>query len=284
MLERTVIVDGNSLWWRCCMSTTFRNGGEFAFLTVLLRVKKLYGGPILVAWDSWCQWRRDLLPQYKASRKPVQEEAAQLKAARDAFILKLQHIVPNYFSVGQEGDDVIATLCTLLQTPIVIYGLDHDLFQLVSDRVVVCRHRRNPPRLEEVTTQNLDSVVPVNHPRQVPWFMALQGCKADNIPGCRIPEKILSSIIRAVPDPELTASQLLEAGQNVIAQGKRLAQWLDFWNKGFFWRNFLLVNLLGVNFPLQIMYQPDKAAVVRYLQERLFVTIQDKVLTNLCDS
>ena len=77
-----IIVDVANLWWRCVSSMAtsgLSQGAEYAFLRATFSLKSRYpSAEIVLAGDTWCDWRREIFPEYKGSSvmepDPVKEE------------------------------------------------------------------------------------------------------------------------------------------------------------------------------------------------------------------
>jgi DNA polymerase-1 len=127
-------------------------------------------------------FRHERSPSYKAQRPPVPEPLrAQL-----AFLPRLLAAfgAPRFVAPGFEADDVLATLARALAadgTSVRIVSGDHDLFQVIDERVDVLfvGARGREPKL-----YNRDAVVARYGltPPQLPSLTALLGDPTDNLP------------------------------------------------------------------------------------------------------
>jgi DNA polymerase-1 len=284
MNNTTIIVDGNSLWWRTYKAANeLRYGGEFKFLEIIANLKRTYrASQVLIAWDSWCQWRRDLYPLYKAHRnKPDRkEDQRRVYAARDEFIHYLQHFVPNYFAVDAEGDDVIAKLLQCIPGNILIYGNDHDFQQLLSDKVSIIRPRRrtkdNFHWTEHITNENLEEKEGYP-PEYVIWLLAICGDSSDNLPGCRVPKKkVVELLNRVYTLDNVVLSRVAEVARQSLSPGwlYKLERHLETQAE---------INLQLVTLPpareirLLSMYHPNLRLADEYLISRVFHPIRTLV-------
>lgn len=128
-------------------------------------------------------FRMELLPGYKAQRKPMPE------ALRPQIALTMEYLalagVPCARLDAQEADDVIATLAERAQheddTEVLIASGDKDLFQLVNNRVALVDAfgKNEPARFGADAVRAKTGVAP----GQIPDWLALVGDSADNIPG-----------------------------------------------------------------------------------------------------
>lgn len=278
---RTVLVDGNALWWRTYSIADFPYAAEYRFLEILRKLRLETGGNVLVAWDSWCQWRRDLLSTYK-NRDRTPEMAArrvEVYAARDEFIQNLQYIVPCYFGEDCEADDIIALLTRQVAGHKIIYGSDHDFFQLLHFDVSMRRVRFNPTRVETVSLTNLHTLEGYN-PAHAALVQAICGCASDNVPGCRVPQKHVLAAIRYSDHYCGALEDLQRLGAETLTPGWQ-KRWNDHFLSGAFDRNLQLVTLGHRPIKLLCMYRPNLEAASRYLNDRGFLTIKHAILDDL---
>lgn len=277
-MTRTALVDGNSLWWRTFSSTDTPRNSEYKFLEILCNLKIECHADVIVVWDSWCQWRRDIHPQYKNREKTEEDKRlrSECYSARDVFIQHLQYIVPCYFGEDSEADDVIVKLVESLEGQKIIYGSDHDLFQILSPDVSMRRVRFQPTRIEIVTYENfreLEGYIP----EQSVWMQTLRGCNSDNIPGCRLSKKL---IIKILDSYDFSCS--IQAHGNTLISTKGWGKrWNNHFDSGQVQKNHELVSLGKRNIQLLYMYSPDKVLAEKYLKDRMFLTITHSVLEEL---
>lgn len=277
-MTRTVLVDGNALWWRTFSSATFPFSPEYKFLETLCNLRIECQANVIVVWDSWCQWRRDIHPLYKNREKTEDAKRLRLEcySTRDVFIYHLQHIVPCYFGEDSEADDVMVKLIAGIPGHKIIYGSDHDLFQLLSPDVTMRRVRFRPTRIEIVTYANFKKLEGYL-PEQAVWVQTLCGCSSDNVPGCRIPQKIIIQIL----DSYDFLGNLQAHGNTIICTRKRGEQWNKHFDSGQVQKNSEIVSLGQREIKLLLMYAPDRVLAEEYLKERIFLTITRSVLEEL---
>jgi 5'-3' exonuclease/ribonuclease HI len=160
-----------------------------AFSTMLYNLWRNYAPDYLVCVfdDGRPAWRRKTLEPfsvYKGARKEKDESLVrQLKEAR-----VLAHTFGIPIISGYEGDDVIATIAEHAKhmqadIDVRIFTSDHDMFQLVCDRVHVMCLTKGVTDAEEI---DRDAVIKKCHgidpERIVDWY-GLKGDSSDNIPG-----------------------------------------------------------------------------------------------------
>lgn len=211
---RATIVDGKNLLWRNAdafseLTTNvdgeeIRTGGMYGFVAGLLRIRSKYRAPVIVAWEGTDNFRLKLWPDYKRKRvedaTPAQEELSREVVASEGRLNELlSHAgVRQYYGVGCEADDVIATLATTLRAKrceVVIYTGDSDLRQLVGPGITIAApgFRGGGETLYDVQAVIARYGV---RPRQLPDLKALAGDSSDGIPGLPgIGEKTASALV-----------------------------------------------------------------------------------------
>ncbi len=124
--------------------------------------------------------RHKLFEEYKATRRPMPDDlAAQLP-----YILRLCRAfrIPVISHPEYEADDVIGTLARKAAAAglfVFIVTQDKDMYQLVSERVLVLDTRKNHDVVDAAKVEEKLGVTP----QQVPELLGLQGDPVDNIPG-----------------------------------------------------------------------------------------------------
>jgi DNA polymerase I len=214
---RVTIVDGKNLLWRNADAFSeltahvdgeeLRTGGMYGFVSGLLRIRSKFRAPILVAWegsDKAANFRLKLWPDYKRKRvedaTPAQEELArEVEASEGRLNELLSHAgVRQFYGVGCEADDVIATLAVALQSKgheVTVYTGDSDLRQLARTGITIVS-----PGFRGAGDKVYDYQAVVERygvrPRQLPLLKALAGDSSDGIPGLPgIGEKTASALV-----------------------------------------------------------------------------------------
>lgn len=137
--------------------------------------KRWPDGHFVVAWDSPCQWRRDIFPGYKASRGSL-GVSFEMQFARATLPLLG---VGQAEAAGQEADDVIASLATQADGQVIAISNDRDLLQLVSDTVTVFSPTGKEKMYTPAEVQADYGVLP----GRMVQVRALAGDTSDEIPG-----------------------------------------------------------------------------------------------------
>ena len=164
---------------------------------ILSNAKKLDVDSIIVCWDYGVPaYRKQLIPEYKASRKVWEKEA------REDFYRQLQILLDILPVMGivclrksaAEADDLMYQASRLILGDVVVYTTDKDLFQSVTPdgRVIVL----NSVLDSYVMWDNFNEVTGV-HPNNYIDYRLMVGDSSDNLIGVRgIGEKLARDILK----------------------------------------------------------------------------------------
>jgi DNA polymerase-1 len=138
---------------------------------------------------EWPTFRHELAPKtYKAGR-PVNDKVAVLEQMRKAGEFIDDIVGARRMSAkGFEADDVIASLASWgveEGLKVVIVGLDKDLTQLISSRVVMWDGKDKITGPNDVTVKVRAGVRAKVRPDQVVDFLTMAGDSTDNVPGIK---------------------------------------------------------------------------------------------------
>ena len=135
---------------------------------------------VAVRDDRESSFRRDLWPEYKTERKPVQDDLnrrmADARAVFDSVGIPSQNGL-----LGAEAHDLIATMAhgVASEFTILMLSSDKDLVQLIDDRTFLAERRRGQARIYRPKDIRDEYGI---EPGQWPAVMALSGAKS-GIPG-----------------------------------------------------------------------------------------------------
>ncbi|MCS5586073.1 MAG: DNA polymerase I [Gammaproteobacteria bacterium] len=189
MSHQLILLDGSAFLFRAYFSTLSQNltnddgfptGAMFGVINAIKHLQRKYPQAKMIAiFDAKGKnHRHELYPEYKAHRKPADEELVmQIEPLYEIIRAMGFHFmcVP-----GVEADDVIATLSRCAdenKLKTVIASGDKDLMQLVSDNITQLNMKGDlydqPGVVEKMGVR----------PDQILDLLALTGDSADNIPG-----------------------------------------------------------------------------------------------------
>lgn len=188
------------------------------FKEVRALVRGLSPRKVIFCYDRGSPWRRELVPSYKANRRPPGESQIEQGAIEAAFdmpgVIRLPPPPLNFptpifdvermlrcfpgvhmAALGSEGDDMIALWCSQNTMEerngvMAIISQDHDLYQLVSDdqqvfsfikKKVALRPKPMSIWVDEDEVEFQHGV----HPRQMARWKAINGDSSDNIQGVK---------------------------------------------------------------------------------------------------
>lgn len=186
--NKILLLDSNSLMHRAYhalpnlkSSKGLYTGAIYGFLSILLRlIKEQKPTHIAAAFDlHGPTFRHEMFKDYKATRKPMDEELRQqvepLKQLITAMGIKIVSLQ------GYEGDDILGTLSKRFDDECIIVTGDRDSFQLVSPTTKVFWTKKGVSDIEvydeERLLQNGFTV------SQFIDYKALRGDTSDNVPG-----------------------------------------------------------------------------------------------------
>ncbi len=214
--DELFLIDGNSLAYRAffalpesiATSTGQPTNAIFGFASMLVKLLTEYGvKPTIVVWDAGNSGRKDMSPDYKATRtsRPdlLKEQWPHLLEIVDAFGYRNTHVD------GYEADDVIASIAQRareLDPPIrsVVVTGDRDAFQIIDDDGMVAIMATGRGITD---TKLYDRQAVIDRyglaPELIPDFYGLKGDTSDNIPGVPgIGDKTAAALLQQFGDLE----------------------------------------------------------------------------------
>lgn len=187
--QELILLDGMAYIFRAYFATLrmdlhtpdgFPTGAMYGTLNAITKITKDFPNAQLIAiFDhKGKNFRHDLFPEYKATRKPADEA---LKIQIDPLYEIIKAMGTPFLCVdGVEADDVIATLAIKadkMGIKTIIASGDKDLNQLVSDNVTQLDLKHN--LIDPLCVVDKTGV----RPDQINDYLALVGDASDNIPG-----------------------------------------------------------------------------------------------------
>lgn len=189
MSKQLILLDGSAFLFRAYFSTLSQNlandagfptGAIFGVINAIKRLQNQYPEAKMIAiFDAKGKnHRHEIYPEYKAHRKPADEELVmQIEPLYDIIRAMGFHFI---CVDGVEADDVIATLANLAKAhrfDTIIASGDKDLMQLVNGHIQQLDMKGNL-----LDYQGVVDKIGVK-PEQILDLLALTGDSADNIPG-----------------------------------------------------------------------------------------------------
>lgn len=292
-MQTELLIDANSVAWRnlfaldkLCIRVGDRKlltGMAFGLLATIIQMRsKRRFSRINLFWDAGNYRKKDIHPLYKSGRKlvlpGVTHADLQLSIRLCVRLLKFAG-VPQYRVAREEADDLISSYAATYPGEHMILSSDHDLLQLLSDRVRVLRLEKSGPSLWTPTRFKAEYGF---EPTYFSHFLAIVGDPMDKVPGVRgigkvtgekifrqLKEPTIKNIYDQLPNLEISDKQLA-----TLARGREDAD-----------KFFQIVNL-RTDIPLEPMFdlKPDYRALVQLLKKtrmrRMYA--QKQTLALLC--
>lgn len=199
-----LLVDGNNLVLRAYHSQRYRDssgewkglstsdgrssGALYGTLVMFCRlVREFNPTHVLFTFDyGRSKARTEIRPEYKANRSQDPKQREDLKPQYGAIEKLLSSLdVRHYREQGVEADDLIAKAVSNWQKemPIVVVSADHDLLQLVNNKVKVLKPGMGGNSREKIYTQDKVEEEYSLPPKRLPEAWAISGDSGDNIRG-----------------------------------------------------------------------------------------------------
>ncbi len=230
--NKILLLDSNSLMHRAYhalpnlkSSKGLYTGAIYGFLSILLKIiKEQNPTHIAAAFDlHGPTFRHEMYKEYKATRKPMDEELRQqVEPLKDLITAMGIKIVSKQ---GYEGDDILGTLSKRFDDECIIVTGDRDSFQLVSPTTKIFWTKKGVSDIEVYDVERLlqDGFTV----EQFIDYKALRGDTSDNVPGIpSVGEKTAKQLLDTYGSLEsilANAEQITgKLGQNV-ANNKELA-------------------------------------------------------------
>ncbi len=202
-----IIIDGFGLVFRSHFAfssllthTGLYSGSVYGFLVSARTIKKRFPHcHVTIAWDNDPVRRKKVFASYKANRPRlgIYEQITDLK---DIFV-NLNVSQTDY--IGEEADDVIASLTKIYDGLIYIYSADKDMFQLVEDgRVIAIRPKRGRHEEKFFDEEGVFESFKVSSKNFV-CYQCFRGDSVDNVPGVpRLPSSLIARLSEEYGTPE----------------------------------------------------------------------------------
>ena len=196
-MSKLLLIDGNSLMFRSYYATAYTGNlmktkdglytnALFGFVNMISKLITDKTEYAFVAFDAGKQTFRHLqYDEYKGGRKPLPEELkVQIPLIKEYLDLIN---VKRMESLDYEADDLIATVATKFKKEfdeIEIYTGDHDLLQLVDEKISVCLTKKG---VGDLDIHNQENFFEKNgfYPNQLIDYKGICGDSSDNLKGIK---------------------------------------------------------------------------------------------------
>jgi 5'-3' exonuclease len=246
MDNKTLIVDGMALLFRAYYATSY--GGYirrtasgtptnaiYGFVQYMFdAIKQFRPTHVICCWDMGSKtFRSEMFDQYKSNRAaPPEELIPQFDLVKD--VVEALGI-PNFGLKNFEADDCIGTLSNLVasESEVVILTGDHDMLQLLTDRISVAIMKKGMGNYLVYTPQLLWEEKQIT-PEQMIDLKGFMGDTSDNYPGVKgigektalkllqqfsCVEEVLGNLDKLTP----TVRKKIEADRDMLVLSKTLA-------------------------------------------------------------
>ncbi len=192
---RTIcVVDGNSLMHRAYHAVPgsmkapdgMPTNALFGFMSMLLKMIEIFNPDgVICAFDKGRpQVRMEMLPQYKAQRKSMDEELRVQFPVMKKLLEDMN--IPVMEKEGWEGDDILGTIAKQgadLGYHMYLITGDRDMYQLTTDNIKIVSTHKGMSDISIMTPESVEKIYHGITPDLVPDFYGLKGDSSDNIPG-----------------------------------------------------------------------------------------------------
>jgi DNA polymerase-1 len=237
VLKTWLILDATFLCWRAFYSTGTLSHGDvktgvlYGFLRDILTFMESHDTErIVFCFDHGPLLRTCDYPGYKANRtaQHTEEQLPLIREMRVQMKLLRVDLLPQlgfknvFFERGYEADDVIASVCQNLpgDDQGIIIGSDHDLYQLLNDRVLMW----NPTTKKAVTATSFTRDYGVS---PIQWIdvKAIAGCSGDNVIGIKgVGEKTAAKFLNGSLKSTTKAFEAIVKGNHVWNANRHLVK------------------------------------------------------------
>lgn len=202
-------------------------GAIYGFLSTIKQIRRNYPNyQIQVCLDSYSQWRKDLLPQYKADRESHQEEylGSEKQMQHKFEKTSVRDIVCNIknvkvlYAVDYEADDLIA-IQSRDNPNSIIFSADKDMWQLTQYNIKITQKIQNGKFIFSQLPKEFENIPPQN----LALYRAIMGDSSDGIPKLpRVLTKEVQEIAKQFSNPtDLLTSDVLTSKSFQIIQDNR---------------------------------------------------------------
>ncbi|WP_036437930.1 5'-3' exonuclease [Mycoplasmopsis gallinarum] len=159
----------------------YTNGVHVFLLSLTKLIDFIKPDYLFVAFDAQGKTKRhENYEGYKAGRTKAPEIIFEQFNLIKQILTGLN--VKWFEQIGDEADDLIATLAQNKNTENYIFSKDKDLLQLVNENTSVISHNKKTGEFELINLDNFKNLIGIL-PYQIPDFKGLAGDSSDNLKG-----------------------------------------------------------------------------------------------------
>ncbi|EGV00291.1 5'-3' exonuclease [Mycoplasmopsis columbina] len=194
--ENFLLIDGNLLMFQSFYASYNPNNinylmkspkgiyvnGVHVFLISLAKLIEAFDPKYLfIAFDANGKTKRhNEFEGYKSGRNKAPEIIFEQFALIKDILTGLN--IKWFEQIGDEADDLIATLAKTKETNNIIFSKDKDLLQLVNENTIIAQNAKNEYGYRIVNLDNFETIFGIL-PSQIPDFKGLAGDASDNLTG-----------------------------------------------------------------------------------------------------
>lgn len=222
---RTLLLDSNYLCHRALYTMdSLSNRGEstgiiYGFLMQIKSLSEQFNtNKLIFCWDGRQSKRREIYPNYKSSRKEVDEGTK--KKREEGYIqfnLLREKIIPaigfanNFFVDGYEADDLMAAVTMYWKRDFLMVTADNDMFQILDFTDMF-----SPATNKFFSYDSFKAEWGIK-PEQWALVKALAGCNSDNVIGLpNVGYKTAVRYIKGDYKPTKTFSMIAERYDEIL--------------------------------------------------------------------
>jgi len=229
MKRPILLIDSNYLCYRAHYSTGTLSYGDkstgviYGFLRDIVDLQdRFQPEAFCFCFDFGKNLRKLILPDYKDGRPPMPDEfKEQVRNLRKLYLRQLGYR-NIFYQRGYEADDLIGHICLsdMARNKFIIVSGDHDMYQLLSKRVLIF----NPGKKRAVTEDSFSREYGIS-PLQFVDCKAIAGCKTDNIKGVKgVGEKTAARFLNGTLGPTSKAFNNIVTNNKVWQANRSLVK------------------------------------------------------------
>lgn len=232
---KTILVDASSLLFptaltsgdlELCTSKGVQTTYTYTFLSDILDLACTFdSNRFIIVFDSKKNNRKKIFPEYKAKRRERDPKTVErLNSMFDEFPRLKDTLIkigfPVYTEDGFESDDVIASFVySNPEEKFIIVSSDHDMYQLMSDRVELFR----PYNGRFFTMDDFNAKYPGVQPKDYWKILSLSGCRTDEVPSV-VGERTAYKFVAGILSKDSVYYHRIKEGKDKVQFARRLVQ------------------------------------------------------------